>query len=545
MLVAAAVLAAPLSVQGPLLVKVDRARYAPGQTVNISVEAPAGDAIELVAFHDGKPIDRIRPTQDRDGARRFSWQPPRHDGRGYLLVARTRDGRSAGAAVDVSSRWTLYPRYGYLAHFGPELASGADARIGALAEFGINGLQFYDWQWRHHDPLAPTPEWRDIANRPTSGETVRSFIQAGKTRGMASMNYNLAFGAYAGYERDGVSAEWALFDDAERKRPYGHGLPKDWATPLIHLFNPASKGWQDYILPRMRRANETFGFDGWHIDQLGNAGTKYTYTGQPLTLNGLYDEFLVRADREVPGTLIFNNVGGYAIEAALRAPTDVMYAEAWEGDGQRTYNDLRLLIDRMRSTGKPAIVAAYMHKKQHEKRGEFNNPAVLLTDATIFASGASHVELGDDLQMLSHEYFPIHNLRPSPPLLQSLQSYYRFLTAYQELLRGPDVRPAEIPVTIDGQPVSTDGRPGTIWAITRKRGDRTVVHLINLLNAKTANWRDDDMVQPEPVPVTGLKVRVPGGRKLSYWATPDDGLGAPRDGNSAPELRTWTMLVLD
>lgn len=51
----------------------------------------------------------------------------------------------AFTAIDVSSAWTRFPRYGYVWDFTPGV--DAQAKIETLCRFHINGLQFYDWQY--------------------------------------------------------------------------------------------------------------------------------------------------------------------------------------------------------------------------------------------------------------------------------------------------------------------------------------------------------------------------------------------------------------
>jgi dextranase len=85
---------------------------------------------------------------------------------------------------------------------------------------------------------------------------------------------------------------------------------------------------------------------------------------------------------------------------------------------------------------------------------------VLLTDATIFASGGAHIELGDGHRMLDNEYFPNHNLVPSQQLLDHLRKYYDFDVAYENLLRGAlHNNSNQITLSV---PSSTDGTAGTV-----------------------------------------------------------------------------------
>jgi dextranase len=68
--------------------------------------------------------------------------------------------------------------------------------------------------------------------------------------------------------------------------------------------------------------------------------------------------------------------------------------------------------------GKPVVLAAYMDRGKTS--GNFGTPGVLLCDATIFASGGTHLELGDGGHMLDNEYFPNETLTLSPNLANTL-----------------------------------------------------------------------------------------------------------------------------
>jgi dextranase len=75
------------------------------------------------------------------------------------------------------------------------------------------------------------------------------------------------------------------------------------------------------------------------------------------------------------------------------------------------------------SNGRAVVLAAYMDYNYASTHAgaQFNEPGVLLTDATIFASGGAHIELGDGHRILDNEYFPNHNLVPSQQLLDHLK----------------------------------------------------------------------------------------------------------------------------
>jgi dextranase len=514
----------------------------------------SGSRVRLRIYHLGTQIapDWICHWS---GVAEKIWQPPREGGHGYLAVAELISGRSqplatAACGIDVSARWTDFPRYGYLSHFGPELTSSAGTTLEGLKRFHIDGLQFYDWQWKHHHPLPQSGTWVDIAKRPTSAEAVRAFIREAHSRNIACMAYNLGFGAVDGFEEDGISPDWLLYRDAARKSPYALTMPAGWATEKLYLLDPANAGWRSAIYLREKAALQSFGFDGWHMDQLGDLGTIFTASGKPVVLKNGFPALLAGAKANVPGSLIFNNVGGYGLAETLSSPVDAMYLEAWHWMGQKTYSELHRTIEQMRSSGKPAILAAYMNyerAKEFEGKppGSFNLPGVLLADATIFASGGFHLELGDASKMLCNEYFPNHNLEPTKALLQSLQAYYDFVVAYEDVLSGADVRPVSVPVPLEG------GVQGSVWTFCRQRGDRTIVHMINIAEPEKTEWRDPEGSYDQPKSLRNIRVKLTGTWHSAFVATPDDGLGVPhpipiKDGQlTVPRLDYWTMIVLE
>lgn len=549
-------LACAISGAERLSIETDFARYDPGQPVQMHLSGPeAPEArIRIRYYHLGKQVgsDWVQPWSS---PMQTTWQPPESGGHGYLVVAElsTSHGDTlakASCGIDVTAYWTDYPRYGYVSRFDPALAASAGTIVARLNRFHINGLQFYDWQWKHHRPLSPAATWPDIAKRETSGATVRAFIAAAHKRHVACMAYNLGFGAVDGFEQDGISSDWELYYDRARTKPYALTMPPGWATQKLALFDPGNREWQSAIFPREKEAVDHFGFDGWHMDQLGDLGEIYSAGGAPVDLKSRFPSLLEGAKAAVPGKLIFNNVGGYGLEETLKSPTDAMYLEAWHWMGQRTYGELHRTIEHMRSGGKAAILAAYMNyerAKEFEGKspGGFNLPGVLLADATIFASGGFHLELGDDLRMLCNEYFPNHNLEPTTPLLDSLVSYYDFVVAYEEVLSSRNVAPTSSPAAVSGLDSSA------VWTFARQCGNRTIIHLLNIEKPEETEWRDPYGRFTKPKPLHNVHVSLSGAWKSAFVATPDDGLGQPQTvpiehGEIVvPQLDYWTMIVLE
>src|SRR5690606_22729681 len=105
----------------------------------------------------------------------WQWLPPSNDFKGYMVeLVETINGEDivmGTTAIDVSSDWTKFPRYGFLSNFGTISESQRNASLNNLKDFHINGLQYYDWHAKHHIPLpldangTPESTWVDLFNR--------------------------------------------------------------------------------------------------------------------------------------------------------------------------------------------------------------------------------------------------------------------------------------------------------------------------------------------------------------------------------------------
>lgn len=162
--------------------------------------------------------------------------------------------------------------------------------------------------------------------------------------------------------------------------------------------------------------------------------------------------------------------------------------------------------------------------------GTFDTPSVQLANAAFAANGATHIELGQDNQMLAAPYFLDHSKQMSLELEEWMGTYYDVITAYENILYGPDlesVDQAAQPVEIAGINTSTNGAADTVWTNVMRNGDIDVVHLINLID-NNDTWRDGPK---NPIPAqSDLSVKyylsdglTPGSVKL---ASPDHDSGA-------------------
>jgi dextranase len=117
-----------------------------------------------------------------------------------ILSANDLPALCATTAFDVLSNWTDFPRYGFLTDFSPSRPDPQSV-FHQLTHFHINGLQFYDWQYRHDQLLAPTEEYLDPLGRAMSLACVRKLVDVAHQHGMAAMPYLAIYAASADLAR--------------------------------------------------------------------------------------------------------------------------------------------------------------------------------------------------------------------------------------------------------------------------------------------------------------------------------------------------------
>lgn len=558
-----------------LALATDKACYEPGSTVIFTASGtlPSTGAAILRYRHQGTLISE--QTFAPDANNQWTWTPPATDYQGYMVDVYTMDATGkekelGSIAVDVSSDWKRFPRYGFVGDYNDnsnaeQKTSNILTEMAYLNRLHINGVQFYDWQWKHHEPAklrsdgSLDPWYQDISNRWIGVAHIKKYIEVQHQYGMKSMFYNLCFGAWKDADKDGVKAEWGLYKknaDGSLTQDY-HGLPKSWQSN-IYLENPGNPDWQEYIADRNDEVYANYNFDGYHIDQLGGRGDIYAYNGDNIDLTLNYGYFInAMKTRRPDKRLVMNAVGGYGADHIDSKDVDFCYNEMW--DNQKYFSDLYNAIksnDGYSGNSRRTVFAAYMN--YNKQSGNFNTPGVLMTDAVIAAIGGAHLEMGD--HMLSSEYFPNAKLSMSETLKRRLVAYYDFQVAYENLLRGSasthDFTP-EVTVS-SGQPVSTwPPKANTITTFGKREGNSEVVHFLNFLNTDDLSWRDVDGTRPAPETQTNVAVTVKTARPVSkVWiASPDANGGVAQDvaftqtdgtvSFTLPSLEYWTMAVLE
>jgi len=375
-----------------IAVKTDKAKYTQGEQVNFTV-----DKVLPAILIKYKYLNTVLFKQTLSGST-WSWLPPSNDYKGYMVeLYQLIDGEEkfeGSVAVDVSSDWTKFPRYGFLSKFGDMSDTQMNKVIDNLKDYHINVLQYYDWFNKHHYPLkmdgnTPAKSWLDIAKRENYFNTVKNYIRLSKNKNIASMSYNLIYGAWEDFASDGVSKKWMLYNDTKHQDINKHDLDNNWALSDILVLNPANTLWQDYIFQKTQNVYNYLDFDGWHLDQLGNRGEVYDYDGKLVSVDDSFAPFLEKLKHMFPNKkMVMNAVNQYGQKQILNRPVDFAYTEVWGGNDE--FSDLATIIqdnNTLSSNSLNTVLAAYLDYNLANNPGIFNNSGVLLADAVIFAFG--------------------------------------------------------------------------------------------------------------------------------------------------------------
>ncbi|MCU4165886.1 glycoside hydrolase family 66 protein [Carboxylicivirga caseinilyticus] len=547
-----------------VFISTDKAAYAPGDKVLFTIEGSSLPAGAMVRY---KHLNDVIREETISGVN-WEWSTPTNDFKGYVAEVFSFEGDQetilATIGIDVSSDWTKFPRYGFLSDYGIKSDAEIQSVIDNLQRHHINGLQFYDWHNKHHKPLPivngkPASQWKDIINKDVYLSTVESYIDAAHAANMKAMFYNLIFGAWDDAEADGVGKEWFVYKDNTHSNRDFHPLGAPFLSNL-YLLDPSNPLWQAYIAVENDVVYQNLAFDGYHMDQLGDRGDTYKYDGSRLYLNQSYQSFIEAMKQAAPEKdVVMNAVSQYGQQNIAQASPDFLYTEVWTWS-YKSYNDLAGIIKQNNvysNYKKNTVLAAYMNYDLADNKGYFNTPAVLMTNAVIFAHGGAHLELGE--HMLGKEYFPNSNLAMRPDLKSAMVEYYDFLVGYENVLRdGGEFNTVDV-TSIDGKlPVSkVVGTTGTVSVIGREFEGSQIIHFINFKDANSSEWRDDTGSQSVPGLISDAKVSVAVENTVSkIWVASPDIIGGAswelnfNQGNGVvtftlPRLKYWSMVVIE
>ena len=463
---------------------------------------PSSANLELLISRGTTQLDRVERNAGLEiGINRVEWiwQPAAQQDGGYGASVKILPAADKPAlpdqietAFDVLADWTKFPRYGFLCDFSPNRNDVADT-IQSLAKYHINGLQFYDWQFRHDSLTPTTDEFTDPLGRPLSLNTIRELLQAAHAHGMAAMPYLAVYAASAGFWRS--HTDWALYDRAGQLIPFGEDF--------LGLMNPAhGSAWKRHLLDECSRVLANLPFDGLHVDQYGEPRDVYDQNGQSVDLPLAFAEFVRSAVQEHPGRpVLFNAVSNWPIEVLAAAPTAFNYIEIWPPE--TAYPDLVRIVRnaRMFSGEKPVVIALYI------PAARITN--IRLANALIHSAGGSRIELGEHERLLSDPYFPKHE-----PILEDLQvilrRYADFAVRYSDWF-GPAIPElSTFAYTV----------PSGIDVFARKNQQGWAINLVNRVGGQVWRWNEDHAA-PRIVENITLEFEISDQIQGVWWATPD------------------------
>ncbi|WP_168120066.1 glycoside hydrolase family 66 protein [Paenibacillus sp. HB172176] len=371
----------------------DKARYDPSDVATIKVEltndsgALYSGNVNLSIHHLETQVyttsQAISLANGNSTTVTFTWTTPGTDFKGYFVSVTA--GSSTGAtAIDVSSDWTRFPRYGYMSEFPSESSTVSDARVKqTIEDYHTNAFQLYDWMWRHENYIKRTggvidSSWTDWSGDNTMyWQTIQNLISSMHDYNAAAMPYTMTYAALNDYESiSGVDPEWAMYEDSAHMNPLGFDFVDNDPSTWLWLFNPADSGWQSHIFAQYRDIMNTAGFDGIHLDQMGERSDPYDYDGNVIDLDNSFSGFInnlrdnLDANSLSDKVITFNNVdgaeNGWAFnDVTKNADYDFTYTEIW--GNANDYIELKALIDKAkRNNGQKAVVlAAYMNYEEN------------------------------------------------------------------------------------------------------------------------------------------------------------------------------------
>jgi conserved domain protein len=400
-------------------------------------------------------------------------------------------------------------------------------------------------------------------------------------------------------DKDGVSSDWGWIDLHEKKgggydlHQYQYPLGS-W--PSIYVMNPGNQNWVNYLAGSINKVYQNFGFDGYHIDQLGHQRDAYYVNLKSKKVNGkkVYTDGDRRNTNDFEGyfanfinRMKADNHNKYLVMNAASSfggpnivgtkNVEFGYNEMWGGDDYY-WNYRKIIQDNRRNNGKNTfntVFAAYLHCR-NGRPGELRLSSALMGEATIFALGGSRIELSGD-HMLFTEYFPDDTRPMSSKLQKSIIHYYDFLTAYENYLRDNNAE-TTVSMTMDGKQVAawdlsnpdpslnehpemqTIGpKPYMVNTYSTKKGDVTTIQLLNYSNVSRDNFNIRDLSETMPLPnvLNNKKIVLDDSQPVArIWvASPDRLGGAPQELDftqssgkvtfTLPSLEYWTMVVVE
>src|SRR5699024_4308193 len=170
--------------------------YRPDESVTVEVTVPDGADAVLHVLHLGDQV----ATMPVHGSGLVAVEPLPVGGYGVEVHL---DGAIARTAVEVTETPRGRLRYGFVASYAP----GRDFRdvVRNARRLHLNGIQFYDWAYRHANLRGGGEEYRDALGQPVALETVRRLISGLHEAGAEALGYAAVYAVAPRSGRSGSS----------------------------------------------------------------------------------------------------------------------------------------------------------------------------------------------------------------------------------------------------------------------------------------------------------------------------------------------------
>ena len=541
-------------------IELDKSYYKPGETVQIlvsiitQVDNPSSGSVVLTISNLSDVIireDRELILENGEKQIEFHYTPDGEVPIGYGIDVEIVSADSevldlATSAFDVLDNWVQNPRYGFLSDYEPG-RTDASQTMTILNRFHINGLQFYDWMYRHEQFLTDQEPYYDLwSPKPHSLLTVKALIEAAHQRSIAAMPYTAVYGSSQTFALE--HPDWILYTST--------GKPLEFGGDKMMIMDPRPDSpWTAYLLNQFKQVLDNTGFDGIHLDQYGDPKVGFDKDGKSYDVAPILAEFIDLTKNLTDlysknDAVVFNAVSNWPIEAVAPSKEDFVYIELWPP--YIWFSDLHQVIVEAQELGggKPVVLACYIDPT-------FENNAIL-NDAVIFASGGGHIEIGEKAGMLSGPYFPDYKIM-SPGLQKTLQNYYDFTVRYQNVI-GPQTQDATMQaqskISILNVSTSPSLMGNKVWPIVRESVGRTAINLVNFMGVTQVEWAKK--VDSPPTPLVNLKLSLSGVTRKAeqvWFASPDhetislQPLEFRQDSGTisvdVPDLNYWSMILID
>jgi dextranase len=519
-------------------ITLDRSFYYPNEPIVITIEfdsvitQPTSTGLKIVIMHLADIVDELWQTITLTGEEQtvqVTYKPRLDAPSGYgidlCFESELEKQLACGAtAFDVLDHWTQTPRYGFLSEFSPGRSDSSQV-MENLTRYHINGLQFYDWMYRHDQLLTNHDPYLDPLGRQLSRETVDNLIKAAHERNIAAMPYTAIYAASIPFFEE--HPDWALYEANGKPNFFGENF-------LVYMDPRPDSPWMNHLFDQFDQVLNQTGFDGIHLDQYGDPKEGFDSQGnefslaEPLAASINKTKELVLS-HDSKGSVVFNAVTNWPVETVAPSDQDFVYIEVWPP--YIWYSDLHDLITQAQhfGEGKPVILAAYVDPS-HESN-------VRIMDSIIFASGGGHIELGEQNGMLADPYFPKYGTMTSD-FASVIQRYYDFVVRYQEVI-GPRSQEATKEylrrIELDGVSTSPSQMMNKIWPIVRQGDGFTAINLINLLGIESPEWADPLDSAPTPLGETAVRILNIDHEISRIW------LASPDWTDSSPQILTFTI----